>query len=116
MIRRHLDEELPFLATEPILMQAARRGGDRQALHERIRRHAVAAAERIKEKGEANDLVERIATDEEFGLSRIEVEAALDPRHHLGRAPRQVEEFLDRTVKPILKQYPVEKEAPELEK
>ncbi len=116
VIRRHLDEELPFLATEPILMQAVRRGGDRQQLHERIRRYALAAAERVKEKGEANDLIERIAGDEEFGLSRVELEAALDPRHHIGRAPQQVDEFLKKSVKPILDRHPGLKEAPELEK
>lgn len=111
--RRHLEEELPFMATEPVLMQAVKRGGDRQALHERIRRHSVAAAERVKEGG-PNDLAERIAGDASFGLSREEVLEALDPMRHVGRAPQQVEEFLAEQVEPVLARYQVEEPVPEL--
>ncbi len=105
--RKHLEEELPFMATEAILMQAVKRGGDRQALHERIRQHAVAAAERLK-SGESNDLVERIETDPAFPLSRAEIEATLDPARHVGRAPAQVEEFLAAQVDPVLAVYAAE--------
>lgn len=113
VVRRHLEEELPFMATEPVLMQAVKRGGDRQALHERIRRHSVAAAERLKEGG-TNDLAERIAADADFLLSREEVQAALDPMRHVGRAPQQVEEFLAEQVEPVLARYDVEEPVPEL--
>ncbi|HET9983576.1 MAG TPA: adenylosuccinate lyase [Longimicrobiales bacterium] len=113
VVRRHLEEELPFMATEPVLMQAVKRGGDRQALHERIRRHSVAAAERLK-AGETNDLAERIAADADFLLSREEVQAALDPMRHVGRAPQQVEEFLAEQVEPVLARYDVEEPVPEL--
>jgi adenylosuccinate lyase len=104
VIRRHLMEELPFMATEAILMRAVTRGGDRQQLHERIRRHSVAAAEGVKEGG-ANDLVERIASDPEFPLSRGEIDETLDPSRHVGRAPQQVDEFLAEHVEPVLARY-----------
>jgi adenylosuccinate lyase len=102
VIRRHLEDELPFLATEAILMRAVKRGGDRQALHERIRRHALAAAERVKDEGAPNDLTERIAGDPAFGLARAEIDALLDPVRHIGRAPAQVDLFLAEHVEPIL--------------
>ena len=102
VIRRHLEDELPFMATEAILMQAVRNGGDRQAVHERIRQHSIAAAERIKDRGENNDLVERICRDAEIGLSAADVEATLDPLRHVGRAPEQVDAFLEREVLPLL--------------
>ncbi|MFW6079978.1 MAG: adenylosuccinate lyase [Gemmatimonadota bacterium] len=105
MIRRHLEEELPFLATEAVLMRAVKRGGDRQALHERIRRHAFAAAERVKEEGAANDFVGRVAGDEAFGLDAEEIEAELDPARFTGRAAQQVEEFLAGRVDPVLERY-----------
>lgn len=114
VIRRHLEAELPFLATEAILMGAVRKGGDRQELHERIRRHSLAAAERVKEHGEANDLVERIAADEAFGMSRAEIEAVLDPARFVGRAPEQVDEFLEREVEPLLRRHDAHDETPEL--
>ncbi|MGH7504511.1 MAG: adenylosuccinate lyase, partial [Longimicrobiales bacterium] len=102
VIRRHLENELPFMATETILMRAVKRGGDRQALHERIRRHAMAAADRVKNDGAANDLVERIAADPAFGLDRAEIESTLDPARHTGRAAEQVDLFLTEHVQPIL--------------
>jgi adenylosuccinate lyase len=102
VIRRRLEQELPFLATEAILMGAVRRGGDRQTLHELIRRHAVAAAERMKDEGVANDLIERIANDSSFGLGRVEIDQVLDPDRHVGRAPEQVDVFLREQVQPVL--------------
>ena len=102
VIRRRLAEELPFLATENVLMAAAKKGGDRQVLHERIRVHAQAAGDRLKAAGGENDLLERIAADPAFGLSREEVAAAADPRLFLGRAPEQVAEFLAAEVDPLL--------------
>jgi adenylosuccinate lyase len=113
VVRRHLQDELPFMATEAILMQAVKRGGDRQALHERIRRHSMAAAERLK-SGEDNDLVQRIEADDAFGLTRAEVEDTLDPARHVGRAPAQVEEFLATQVEPLLALYGAGEDAPEL--
>jgi adenylosuccinate lyase len=86
-------------------MQAVKRGGDRQALHERIRRHSVAAAEEVKERGAANDLARRIAQDDAFGLTPEEVAATLDPARHVGRAPAQVDEFLAGEVAPVLARY-----------
>jgi adenylosuccinate lyase len=102
VIRRRLAEELPFMATETILMQAVRRGGDRQDLHERIRRHSMAAAEGVKERGESNDLVERIAGDPAFGMSRDEIDSMLDPARFTGRAAEQVDIFLNGDVEAVL--------------
>lgn len=101
------------MATEAILMRATRAGGDRQELHERIRRHAVAAAERLKQ-GEANDLAERILNDPGFRLSPDEVRETLDPARHIGRAPQQVDEFLAEVVEPILARLGTGAESPEL--
>lgn len=105
MIRNRLADELPFIATEAILMRAVRAGGDRQALHERIRQHAVAAGERIKGEGAPNDLVDRIAADDAFGLTRAQIEETLDPARHIGRAPEQVDVLLREWVEPALKRY-----------
>jgi adenylosuccinate lyase len=102
VIRRHLQDELPFLASEAILVLAVRRGGDRQDLHERIRKHAMAAQARVKDLGETNDLIERIAADPAFRLSREELDALLDPARHVGRAPEQVDAFLRDYVQPLL--------------
>ena len=105
VIRRRLAEELPFLATENVLMAAATKGGDRQELHERIRVHAQAAGDRLKEIGGENDLLGRIAADSAFGLTSDEVAAAADPRIFVGRAPQQVEEFLAAEVDPLLARH-----------
>jgi adenylosuccinate lyase len=102
MIRRHLDLELPFMATENILMEAVRRGGDRQVLHERIRQHAVAAGRVVKEEGGDNDLLDRIAADPAFGVTRADLDRTLDLRAFVGRAPSQVTEFIRDEVDPIL--------------
>ncbi|MEJ2504313.1 MAG: adenylosuccinate lyase, partial [Gemmatimonadota bacterium] len=95
VIRDRLEHEMPFLATEAILMHAVRRGGDRQDLHERIRQHSVAAADRLKDHGGSNDLPDRIAGDVAFGMSRDDIVGILDPSRHVGRAPQQVEAYLE---------------------
>ncbi|MFW5952004.1 MAG: adenylosuccinate lyase [Gemmatimonadota bacterium] len=112
VIRRRLEHEMPFLATESILMHAVRRGGDRQDLHERIRQHSVAAADRLKEGAADNDLPDRIAGDPAFGMTRDEVLEVLDPARHVGRAPRQVDAYLAELA-PLLERAELD-EAPEL--
>jgi adenylosuccinate lyase len=114
VIRRHLEDELPFMATEAILMRAVKRGGDRQALHERIRLHSIAAADRVKNDGAPNDLAERIAGDTAFGLDRAEIEQTLDPARHTGRAAEQVDRFLVEHVQPILELHGETIAVPEL--
>jgi adenylosuccinate lyase len=103
VIARNLQEELPFMATEDILMAAVTAGGDRQDLHERIRRHSQAAAAVVKEEGGRNDLLERLAGDSAF--SAVNLQSTLDARQFVGRAPEQVDEFLDEVVQPIRKRY-----------
>ena len=102
VIEKHLNEELPFMATENILMDAVKLGGDRQDLHERIRVHSIEAGKTVKEKGLPNDLLDRIAADPAFGLSREALEANLDASRYIGRCPEQVTEFLNHTVAPAL--------------
>ena len=105
VIERRLREELPFMATENIMMDAVKRGGDRQALHERIRIHSVAAGKVVKEEGGQNDLVDRIAGDPMFGLTKEEILAHMDPAAYIGRCPAQVEEFDRDVVEPIRRRY-----------
>ena len=102
VIDKHLREELPFMATENILMDAVERGGDRQELHEHIRVHSMAAANAVKMEGKECDLLARIAADPAFGLTREEIEASLEPERYVGRAPRQVELYLQKAVRPLL--------------
>ena len=102
VIRRRVMEELPFMATENIMMDAVKRGGNRQELHERLRQHAQAAGNRVKEEGAPNDLLDRIAADPLFGTTREELDAALEPERYTGRAAEQVEEFLSEIIKPLL--------------
>ena len=102
MMKRHLDEELPYMATENILMYCVKRGGDRQELHEAIRRHSVAATKQIKLCGAPNDLFDRILADPIFGLSREELEKVADPALFVGCAPVQTEEYLRDVVRPLL--------------
>jgi adenylosuccinate lyase len=104
VIAANLDAELPFMATENILMDAVAAGGDRQDLHERIRRHSQAAAAVVKQQGGRNDLIERLAADEAF--AKVNLKAALDPAKFVGRAPEQVDEFLAEVIAPILRRYP----------
>ncbi len=105
-IRRRVDDELPFMATEEIIVRAVRAGGDRQAVHEVIRRHSVEAARALKDGGAArNDLLERLAGDPEFtalGLSMDDLSAATEPSRFVGRAPRQVDDFLAEVIEPLL--------------
>jgi len=105
VVRRNLAEHLPFMATETILMHAVSRGGDRQELHESIRKHSMAAARRMKEEGADADLLDRIAGDDTFGLSADELQEMVDPMRFVGRAPSQVERFIDRTVTPVLERH-----------
>jgi len=102
MVRRNLDAELPFLASEAILMAAVRRGGDRQQAHERLRVHARAVTERMLAEGADNDFLERVAGDPAIPLDRVQLEALLDPHRFVGRAPQQVREFLADHVAPVL--------------
>jgi adenylosuccinate lyase len=104
MIARHIDAELPFMATENILMAAVRAGGDRQTLHEAIRTHSHAAARQVKAEGRENDLLARLKADPLF--AKVDVEAELAPGRFIGRAPRQVDAFLAEYVDPILSAHP----------
>jgi adenylosuccinate lyase len=101
-IRRRLMDELPFMATEELIVRAVRAGGDRQDAHERIRGYSIAAARAIKDGAASNDLLDRIAADETFGITRDELDRAMDPRRFVGRAPEQVDEFLEEVVEPLL--------------
>lgn len=103
VILRNLEEELPFMATENILMAAVSAGGDRQDLHERIRRHSQAAAAVVKEQGGRNDLLDRLSDDPAF--RSIDLRAALDPARFVGRAPQQVDDFLAEHVEPIRQRH-----------
>ncbi|MDI9515207.1 MAG: adenylosuccinate lyase [Bacillota bacterium] len=107
VIEKHVMEELPFMATENILMAAVKRGGDRQELHERIRQHSMAAASRVKNDGLPNDLIDRISEDPAFGLSLEDVKGILKPSNFVGRSPQQVDEFLEEIVHPLLKENQV---------
>ena len=102
VIASRVAAELPFMASENILMAAVKRGGDRQTLHEAIREHAMAAGRVVKEEGGANDLLERIAGDARFGLDKADIEKLLNPADYIGRCPEQVENFIKNEVDPIL--------------
>ncbi len=105
VIKTNMMQELPFMATEEILMNAVLKGGDRQELHEKIRVYSMEAGKQVKELGKPNDLVERIAADETFGLTIEEIMQALNPDHLCGRAPKQVEDFVEERVNPVLEKY-----------
>lgn len=102
VIKSHVEKELPFMATENILMESVKKGGDRQLLHERIRIHSMEAGKRIKEEGLDNDLISRIINDKAFGLSEDEIKEAINPEKFTGRASSQVTEFVSDIVDPIL--------------
>lgn len=104
VIHQHLMNELPFMATENIMMDAVKAGGDRQELHERIREHSMAAGRVVKVEGKPNDLLERIAADPAFGMTMEQLKGIMKPENFVGRAPEQVEEFLDQVVAPILEE------------
>ncbi len=105
VIDRDLRRELPFMATENIMMDCVKRGGDRQELHERIRTHSMDAARRVKQEDGVNDLLDRIAGDPAFGVTLPELEAVLEPSRYVGRAPEQTAEFLREEVAPVLDKY-----------
>lgn len=105
VIARRVMEKLPFMATENILMESVKRGGDRQELHEALRVHSHAAAARVKLEGGQNDLLDRIAADPLFPLSREELEQMLDPRAFIGCCPSQVTRFLEDTVQPVVDRW-----------
>lgn len=105
VIRQHLQRELPFMATENIMMDAVKRGADRQVLHEHIRVHSMAASRIIKEEGGENDLLSRIAADPVFGVSLEKLTKLVSPEKYVGCAPQQTEEFIRETVKPVLDKY-----------
>ena len=100
VIERHIADELPFMVSENIMMDAVERGGDRQELHERIREHAMAAGREVKEFGRPNDLIDRIAADPAFGLTKEQITAHLNPADYVGRAPEQVDAFLAECLEP----------------
>ena len=104
VIAAQLDAELPFMASENILMAAVAAGGDRQDLHERIRRHSQAAAAVVKQEGGRNDLIERLAGDKAF--AEVDLQGTLEPAKFVGRAPQQVDEFINDVVDPIRAKYP----------
>ncbi len=114
VIHRRVMEELPFMASENILMDAVKQGGDRQELHERIRVHAQAAAKVVKEQGGKNDLLDRIASDAAFGLNMEDMQKLLDPSRFIGRSREQVEEYLSEVIYPLLKEYNAQGETYEL--
>lgn len=105
VIKTNMMQELPFMATEEILMNAVLKGGDRQELHEKIRIYSMEAGKQVKELGKMNDLVDRIVADDTFGLTKEEIIEALNPDHLCGRAPKQVEDFIEERVNPVLEKY-----------
>ena len=104
VIEKRLMAELPFMATENIMMDAVKAGGDRQELHERIRTLSMEAGRHVKVEGRENDLLERIAADPSFNLSLEDLQKAMEPSRYVGRAPKQVEEFLEETIRPVLRE------------
>lgn len=102
VIEAHLMAELPFMATENIMMDAVKAGGDRQELHERIRVHSMAAGKVVKEEGKPNDLLDRIAADPAFNVTREDLDRVMKPENYVGRAPEQTEEYLRDVIRPIL--------------
>ena len=104
-IRRRLSDELPFMATEELIVHAVRAGGDRQRAHERIRQASIAAARALKNGADRNDMLERLAGDPDFGASIEDMERTLDPHRFVGRAPEQVDEFLNEIVTPLISHH-----------
>ncbi len=102
VVRQRVMNELPFMATENIMMRAVKKGGNRQELHEKLRVHSQAAARVVKEEGGKNDLLDRICADPAFGITRAEAEEILDPAAFTGRSGQQVEEFLRDVIRPVL--------------
>jgi adenylosuccinate lyase len=105
-IRRRLMDELPFMATEELIVRSVRAGGDRQEAHEIIRQHSIAAARAVKDEGKSNDMLERLAADKRFNVSTEDMQSVMDPHRFVGRAPQQVAEFLAEVIDPILASSP----------
>jgi adenylosuccinate lyase len=103
VIAARVAAELPFMASENILMAAVKAGGNRQVLHEKIRLHSQAAAAQVKQFGRSNDLIDRLKAD--IGFNKIDFEKVLNPNKYIGRAPQQVDEFIKGVVTPILRKY-----------
>lgn len=104
VIEKHINEELPFMATENIIMEAVKRGGNRQELHEEIRVLSMQSAEQVKKFGKQNDLIERMYNSKVINMSKDEIDETINPINYVGRAPEQVEEFYNETIKPILEE------------
>ncbi|SFI71600.1 adenylosuccinate lyase [Kaistella treverensis] len=104
-IKKHIMEELPFMATEYIIMEEVKAGGDRQEIHETIRVHSMEASKKVKEEGKENDLLERILNDDTLKLDKTKLMEVLDPKRFIGFAPIQTEEFIENEVTPILEKY-----------
>jgi len=105
VITQHIMNEIPFMATENIIMEAVKKGGDRQELHEHIRVHSMEAGRQVKEFGLKNDLLDRIAEDEMFGLDKTDVENLVKPEDYIGRSAQQVREFLDGYIYPEIEKH-----------
>lgn len=105
VIEKHIMEELPFMATEYIIMEGVKNGGDRQELHELIREHSMEAGKQVKIEGKPNDLVDRILSDPRFNIDKEKLQSVLNPVNFIGFAPLQTEEFINRDVKPVLDKY-----------
>ncbi|MGV8914991.1 MAG: adenylosuccinate lyase [Kaistella sp.] len=104
-IHKHIMEELPFMATEYIIMEEVKAGGDRQEIHETIRLHSMEASKKVKMEGLENDLIERILSDESLKMDKSKIADVLDPKNFIGFAPIQTEEFIENEVQPILEKY-----------
>ncbi|MCR4600529.1 MAG: adenylosuccinate lyase, partial [Clostridia bacterium] len=104
VIRKHVMAEIPFMATENIIMEAVKKGGDRQELHEAIRVHSMEAGRQVKEFGRPNDLLERIAKDPMFGLTEDDVKKLTEPSDYIGRSAEQTAEFLEEYIKPVIEE------------
>ena len=102
MARRHVEENLPFMATENILMDAVLAGGDRQELHEKIRTLSMQAGEQVKVYGRENDLIKRIAADPAFGMDEQKLSGTLDPKKYVGRAPQQTAEYVEKVRREVV--------------
>ena len=102
MVRQRVMRELPFMATENIMMSAVKKGGDRQELHEKIRQYSIEAGKQVKEKGLENDLCERILADDSFKITKEELDEILKPESFTGRSEEQVLEYIEKHIKPIM--------------
>ena len=104
-INKHIMEELPFMATEYIIMEEVKAGGDRQEIHETIRVHSMEASKKVKMEGKENDLIERIMNDSSLKMDKSKIAAVLDPKNFIGFAPIQTEEFIKNEAQPIIDKY-----------